>query len=71
MSARAAAATAVTALLVATAPTIGESPTRPGTFHASPAVVVTDETSPLALTALQLMVPCGGVGKTSPSGTSR
>ena len=33
---------------------IGESPTRPGIFQASPAVVVTDEMSPLALTALQL-----------------
>src|SRR6267378_4196332 len=39
------------------APKIGESPTRPGIFHASPLVVVTPAISPLALTALQLIVP--------------
>src|SRR4051794_18672225 len=36
---------------------IGESPTRPGTFHDSPLVVVTDDMSPAALTAFMLMVP--------------
>src|SRR6476620_5618684 len=40
------------------APRIGESPTRPGIFHARPLVVVTPQTSPFALTALQLIVPC-------------
>src|SRR6187431_1955751 len=39
------------------APRIGESPTRPGIFQASPLVVVVPQTSPLALTPLQLMVP--------------
>src|SRR5438128_8982901 len=39
------------------APMIGESPTRPGIFHDSPLVVVTEPTSPLAPTALRLMVP--------------
>src|SRR5437588_9732066 len=39
------------------APRIGESPTRPGIFHAKPLVVVTPAICPLALTALQLIVP--------------
>src|SRR3954470_18366300 len=39
------------------APTIGESPTLPGIFHDLPLVVVTEETSPLALTAFMLIVP--------------
>src|SRR5262245_3708417 len=40
-------------------PISGESPTRPGIFHASPEVVVTPEISPLASTARQLIVPVG------------
>ena len=36
---------------------MGESPTRPGIFQASPLVVVTPQISPLALMPLQLMVP--------------
>src|SRR5438876_11707998 len=39
------------------APTIGESPIRPGSFHASPLVVVTEDMSPAAFTAFMLMVP--------------
>src|SRR6266852_9894909 len=39
---------------------IGESPTRPGIFHARPLVVVTPEISPLAFSARQLIVPVGG-----------
>src|SRR5215211_2729334 len=39
------------------APRIGESPSRPGIFHASPLVVVVPLISPLALTPLQLIVP--------------
>src|SRR6266566_1010907 len=39
---------------------MGESPTRPGIFHASPLVVVTPEISPLGFKARQLMVPVGG-----------
>src|SRR5258705_3604387 len=39
------------------APTIGESPMRPGTFHESPLVVVTDDMSPPAFTAFMLIVP--------------
>ena len=39
------------------APSMGESPRRPGIFHASPLVVVTPQTSPLAFTPSQLMVP--------------
>src|SRR5215203_3500439 len=39
------------------APRMGESPTRPGIFHASPLVVVTPQISPLALRPLQLIVP--------------
>src|ERR1700693_5636595 len=42
------------------APMIGESPTRPGIFHASPDVVVVAEMSPLASTAMQGIVPVGG-----------
>src|SRR6202040_1487949 len=42
------------------APMIGESPTRPGIFHASPEVVVVAEMSPLASTAMQGIVPVGG-----------
>src|SRR5262249_37532760 len=38
-------------------PISGESPTRPGIFHAIPEVVVTPEMSPLASTARQLIVP--------------
>ena len=36
---------------------MGESPTRPGIFHAMPLVVVTPQISPFGLTPLQLMVP--------------
>src|SRR5262249_858151 len=43
----------------------GESPTRPGIFHASPEVVVTPEISPPALTARQLIVPVGRLYRTS------
>src|SRR5215217_9514743 len=39
------------------APRIGESPSRPGIFHASPLVVVTPQISPRELTPLQLIVP--------------
>src|SRR2546426_11144756 len=39
------------------APRIGESPTRPGIFHANPLVVVTPQSSPLRLTPSQLIVP--------------
>src|SRR5579862_1526573 len=39
---------------------IGESPTRPGIFHASPEVVVVPDISPFSFTARQLMVPVGG-----------
>src|ERR1017187_4890970 len=39
---------------------IGESPTRPGIFHASPLVVVVPDISPLAFSARQLIVPVGG-----------
>src|SRR6476659_2606857 len=39
------------------APMIGESPTRPATFHAIPLVVVTELISPLASTAFMLHVP--------------
>src|SRR6266478_10209331 len=39
------------------APRIGESPTRPGIFQERPLVVVTPAIWPLALTALQLIVP--------------
>src|SRR4051812_39389270 len=39
------------------APRIGESPTRPGIFHARPLVVVTPQMSPLALIPSQLIVP--------------
>ena len=54
------------------APTIGLSPTRPGIFHARPAVVVTEERSPWGVTALQLMVPVGGwTATTSFAPTSR
>src|ERR1035441_9936668 len=41
-------------------PMIGESPTRPGIFHARPLVVVTADISPFSFRAMQLMVPCGG-----------
>src|SRR5206468_2776688 len=37
------------------APRIGESPARPGIFHARPLVVVTPQISPFALTPSQLM----------------
>src|SRR3954469_4550606 len=36
------------------APRIGESPTRPGIFHARPLVVVTPASAPAGLMALQL-----------------
>src|SRR5919107_1511153 len=36
---------------------IGESPTRPGIFHAMPLVVVTELRSPFASTAFMLIVP--------------
>src|SRR5688500_2914421 len=39
------------------APRIGESPTRPGIFHARPLVVVTPARAPAGVIALQLMVP--------------
>src|SRR4029453_17994371 len=39
------------------APMIGESPTRPATFHAIPLVVVTELRSPFASTAFMLIVP--------------
>src|ERR1700722_14169328 len=42
------------------APMIGESPTRPGIFHASPEVVVVAEISPFSLIAMQGIVPVGG-----------
>src|ERR1051326_2974708 len=44
---------------------IGESPTRPAIFHASPLVVVTPDISPLAFRPRQLMVPVGGRVMTS------
>src|SRR5260221_4931972 len=53
------------------APWIGESPRRPGSFHARPLVLVIEEMSPRALITLQFTVPVGGRGNTSPSGTSR
>src|SRR5215813_11258019 len=46
-------------------PISGESPTRPGIFHANPEVVVTPEMSPLASTARQLLVPVGRSRKIS------
>src|SRR5215475_8255244 len=46
------------------APMIGESPTRPGIFHARPDVVVTAEMSPFSLTAMQGIVPVGGLAMT-------
>ena len=39
---------------------MGESPTRPGIFQASPLVVVTPDISPFAFRLRQLMVPVGG-----------
>src|SRR5262245_42686739 len=42
------------------APMIGESPIRPGIFHARPLVLVAPEISPRALTAEQCTVPVGG-----------
>src|SRR4029077_16318627 len=42
------------------APIIGESPTRPGIFHANPDVVVVAEMSPFASTAMHGIVPVGG-----------
>src|ERR1043166_6369410 len=50
------------------APTIGESPARPGTFQASPDVVVTEEISPLSLIRSRLMVPVGRALAGAPSG---
>ena len=51
------------------APTIGESPARPGIFQASPLVVVTEEISPCALTTSRLIVPVGRATIGSSSGT--
>src|SRR5260221_11348120 len=42
------------------APMIGLSPTRPGIFHDSPLVVVTEAMSPAAVPALRLLGPYGG-----------
>ena len=53
------------------APTIAESPTRPGTFQAIPLVVVTEEMSPPGATTSQLIVPVGRASIVSPAGTSR
>src|SRR6266404_7811009 len=39
---------------------MGESPTRPGIFHASPEVVVVAEMSPFSFTAMHGIVPVGG-----------
>src|SRR6202035_1206946 len=39
---------------------MGESPRRPGSFHARPEVVVAPEISPLGLTAETWMVPVEG-----------
>src|SRR2546430_7083395 len=39
---------------------MGESPQRPGSFHARPLVVVAPDISPFSFNAEQLMVPCGG-----------
>jgi hypothetical protein len=52
------------------APMIGESPTRPGTFHARPLVVVTELMSPAAFTAFMLMVPVVYLMRTSSSWSS-
>jgi hypothetical protein len=51
------------------APITGESPTRPGIFHANPLVVVTPQTSPLEFTPLQLIVPQKCSGLIFPSAT--
>src|SRR5438876_12393564 len=51
------------------APGMGESPTRPGIFQASPLVVVTPDTSPLEFTPLQLIVPQKCSGSIFPSAT--
>jgi hypothetical protein len=48
---------------------MGESPTRPGIFHASPLVVVTPQISPLGLRPSQLMVPQKWSNSISPSFT--
>src|SRR5438552_113231 len=42
------------------APMIGESPTRPGIFHANPDVVVVAEMSRFSLIAMHGIVPVGG-----------
>ena len=47
------------------APSIGESPTRPGIFQDNPEVVVVAEMSPLASTAMQGIVPVRGCAMTS------
>src|SRR5580700_10717483 len=49
------------------APMIGESPTRPGIFHASPDVVVVAEMSPFSFTAIHGIVPVGGCAITCPA----
>src|SRR2546426_8214728 len=46
------------------APMMGESPTRPAIFHASPEVVVVAEMSPFSLTAMHGIVPVGGCAMT-------
>src|SRR5437870_8144848 len=51
------------------APSIGESPTRPGIFQARPLVVVVPQISPLEFTPLQLMVPYTWSGSILPSAT--
>src|SRR5438445_419511 len=50
------------------APTIAESPTRPGTFQAIPLVVVTAEMSPPGATTAQLIVAVGARGLATPAG---
>src|SRR5262245_38859226 len=51
------------------APRIGESPARPGIFHAKPLVVVTPQISPFGLTPSQLIVPQKCSPSISPSRT--
>ncbi len=53
------------------APMIGLSPMRPGTFHDSPLVVVTEPMSPAAFTAFMLIVPVVNAIRTSSSWSSQ
>jgi hypothetical protein len=53
------------------APMMGESPTRPGTFHAMPLVVVTELRSPAAFSAFMLIVPVENLIITSSSWSSQ